>query len=266
MGSLPRREQTKRARRLLKNRAPAQMCSRCVGRGGAGLWSSREGRSGGHCGLAPTRYSRREYFAPMGLVRRLRRRTNGWVRSRVGSKQKEPEGSCRIGFPPGILRRCAPRAIAAQWGEPRVRFRTERQTKKSPKAPFCLVLPTGILRPEGARAPPAASDERMGSLPRREQTKRARRLLKNRAPAQMCSRCVGRGGAGLWSSREGRSGGHCGLAPTRYSRREYFAPMGLVRRLRRRTNGWVRSRVGSKQKEPEGSFLFGTPDGNRTHN
>lgn len=38
---------------------------------------------------------------------------------------------------------CA-RAIAAQWGEQRVRFRTESQTKKSPKALFCLVLPLGI--------------------------------------------------------------------------------------------------------------------------
>ena len=38
---------------------------------------------------------------------------------------------------------CA-RAIAAQWSEPRVGFRTESQTKKSPKALFCLVLPLGI--------------------------------------------------------------------------------------------------------------------------
>ena len=31
-----------------------------------------------------------------------------------------------------------------RWGEPRVCFRTESQTKKSPKALFCLVLPLGI--------------------------------------------------------------------------------------------------------------------------
>ena len=59
---------------------------------------------------------------------------NRTLHNAEGRNKKESEGSWQTGFPPGILRRCAPRAIAAQWGEPRARFRTESQTKKSPKA------------------------------------------------------------------------------------------------------------------------------------
>ena len=56
----------------------------------------------------------RDYFAPSGLVPLLRNGANRGSSSRKSSKKKEMRSF------QGLLRRCAPRAIAAQWGEPRV--------------------------------------------------------------------------------------------------------------------------------------------------
>ena len=175
----------------------------------------------------------------------LRNGANRGSASAPKAKQKEPVGSLGEEVTAGNTSRksahavfrtllCA-RAIAAQWGEPRVRFRTESQTKKSPKALEKIGFP-----------------HRCAADVREEE-------------AQV-----------FGSSREGRSGGHCSLAPTRYSRREYFAQIGACGfpnvALRSchccamgRTAGSLPHRKPNK-KEPVGSFLFGTPAGNRTRN
>ena len=57
----------------------------------------------------------------------------------------------------------------------------------------------------------------------------------------------------------------CGLAPTSF-RREYFVAALLVPpQAVGRTAGWFPHQKPNK-KEPEGSFLLGTPAGNRTRN
>ena len=93
---------------------------------------------------------------------------------------------------------CA-RAIAAQWSEPRVGFRTESQTKKSPKA----LGKQGFCREYFAQI------------------------------------------------------GACGLSCV-FLRSCHCCAM-------ERTAGWFPHRKPNK-KEPEGSFLLGTPAGNRTRN
>src|SRR5699024_363332 len=90
------------------------------------------------------RGGRREYFVAALLVPLLRNGANHGFASAPKAKQKRARRLLANRVSAGNTSRksahavyreffCA-RAIAAQWSEPRVGFRTESQTKKSPKA------------------------------------------------------------------------------------------------------------------------------------
>ena len=95
--------------------------------------------------------------------------------------------------------------------------------------------------------------------------KRARRLLKNRAPAQMRSRCAGRGGAGLWVKPRGtkrRTLRPCAdavlpLGILRANRRMRFAERcsALVPLLRNGANRGFVSAPKAKQKRARRLFF-----------
>ena len=102
--SAPKAKQ-KRALRLLENRAPAQMRSRCAGRGGAGLWVKPRGtkrRTLRPCAdavlpLGILRANRRMRFAGRcsALVPLLR---NGANRGFVSAPKAKQKRACRLCF------------------------------------------------------------------------------------------------------------------------------------------------------------------------